>query len=196
MKSALANAVGGSALMQENAALLAEIDALRSKIVELEQLADTDTLTPLANRRAFLRELERAIRLVGRHETQCALVYMDLDGLKRINDDYGHLAGDAALVHVSNRLVGAFRSTDLAARVAGDEFALILDQASQDDARQRVEAMVARLSDDVVNLGSARVKLKLSWGLTMIRADDTVDSAIGRADAAMYMAKADQRSER
>ena len=61
---------------------------------------------------------------------------------------------------------------------------------------QRVEALVARLSDDVVNLGSARVKLKLSWGLTMIRADDTVDSAIGRADAAMYMAKADQRSER
>lgn len=182
--------------MQENAALLAEIDALRSKIVELEQLADTDTLTPLANRRAFLRALERAIRLVGRHEMQCALVYMDLDGLKRINDEFGHLAGDAALLHVSTRLVGAFRSTDLAARVAGDEFALILDQASQDDARQRVEALVARLSDDVVNLGSARVKLKLSWGLTMIRADDTVDSAIGRADAAMYMAKADQRSER
>lgn len=182
--------------MQENAALLAEIDALRAKIVELEQLADTDTLTPLANRRAFLRALERSIRLVGRHETQCALVYMDLDGLKRINDDYGHLAGDAALLHLSNRLASAFRSTDLAARVAGDEFALILDQASQDDARQRVEALVARLSDDVVNLGSARVKLKLSWGLTMIRADDTVDSAIGRADAAMYMAKADQRSER
>lgn len=188
--------MGGNSLVQENAALLAEIDALRLKIVELEQLADTDTLTPLANRRAFLRALERSIRLVGRHETQCALVYMDLDGLKKINDDHGHLAGDAAILHLANRLTAAFRSTDLAARVAGDEFALILDQASQNDARLRVEALVASLADDVVNLGSARVRLKLSWGLTMIRADDTVDSAIGRADAAMYMAKADQRSER
>ena len=104
-------------------------------------------------------------------------------------------AGSAGCV-LANRLTAAFRSTDLAARVAGDEFALILDQASQNDARLRVEALVASLADDVVNLGSARVRLKLSWGLTMIRADDTVDSAIGRADAAMYMAKADQRSER
>jgi GGDEF domain-containing protein len=101
MKSLSADPLFGQDKLKENAALLAEVDLLRRKIVELEQLADTDTLTPLANRRAFLRAVDRAIRLADRHQTQTALAFLDVDGLKAINDAYGHITGDAVLLHIS-----------------------------------------------------------------------------------------------
>lgn len=183
-------------LEEENSALLAEIDLLRRKIIELEKLADTDTLTPLANRRAFLRAVDRAIRLAGRHETQTALAFMDVDGLKSINDAYGHITGDAVLLHISERLRGAFRATDLAARVSGDEFAILLDHVSEIDARQRVDELVQSLAADPIRVGPNELRIRMSWGLTMIRADDSVDVAMARADAAMYAAKPAQRSDR
>lgn len=195
MKSISAAKQSGHDLSEENAALLAEIDLLRRKIIELEQLADTDTLTPLANRRAFLRAVDRAIRLAGRHETRTALAFMDLDGLKAINDAHGHITGDAVLLHISERLRRAFRATDLAARVSGDEFAILLEHVSEDDARQRVSDLVHSLADDPIRVGQIELRIRLSWGLTMIRPDDSVDVAMGRADAAMYAAKA-QRSDR
>lgn len=196
MKSFAAAPNGSQDLVKENAALLAEVDLLRRKIVELEQLADTDTLTPLANRRAFLRAVERSIRLAGRHETQTALAFMDLDGLKAINDAYGHITGDAVLLHISERLRGAFRATDLAARVSGDEFAILLDHVSEEDARLRVEELVRSVAGDPIRIGQNELMISLSWGLTMIRPDDSVDVAMGRADAAMYAAKPGQRSDR
>lgn len=196
MKSISPATQSGHDLAEENAALLSEIDLLRRKIIELEQLADTDTLTPLANRRAFLRAVDRAIRLAGRHETQTALAFMDLDGLKAINDAHGHITGDAVLLHISERLRGAFRATDLAARVSGDEFAILLDHLSEADARQRVGDLVQSLAADPIRVGQNELFICLSWGLTMIRPDDSVDVAMARADAAMYAAKAAQRSDR
>lgn len=183
-------------LAEENAALLAEVDLLRRKIIELEQLADTDTLTPLANRRAFLRAVDRAIRLAGRHDTQTALAFMDVDGLKAINDAYGHITGDAVLVRISERLRGAFRATDLAARVSGDEFAILLDHVSEDAAHLRVSELVSAVAGDPIRVGPNELSIRLSWGLTMIRADDSVDVAMGRADSAMYRARSTQRSAR
>ena len=176
--------------------MLVELDLLRRKIVELEQLADTDTLTPLANRRAFVRAVDRAIRLADRHQTQTALAFLDVDGLKAINDVYGHITGDAVLLHISERLRSAFRVTDLAARVSGDEFAILLDHVSEDDAEQRIGALVNAVANDPVRVGQKDLSIRLSWGLTMIRADDSVDVAMGRADAAMYCARSAQRSDR
>lgn len=196
MKSISPATQSGHDLAKENAALLSEIDLLRRKIIELEQLADTDTLTPLANRRAFLRAVDRAIRLKVRHETQTALAFLDLDGLKAINDAHGHITGDAVLLHISERLRGAFRATDLAARVSGDEFAILLDHVSEDDARQRVGELVQSLAADPIRVGQNELRIRLSWGLTMIRPDDSVDVAMARADAAMYAAKPNQRSDR
>lgn len=196
MKSFAAAPSGGQDIIKENAALLAEVDLLRRKIVELEQLADTDTLTPLANRRAFLRAVDRAIRLAGRHETETALAFLDLDGLKAINDAFGHITGDAVLLYISERLRGAFRATDLAARVSGDEFAILLDHVSEEDARQRVDALARSVAGDPIRVGPNELTIRLSWGLTMIRPDDSVDAAMGRADAAMYAAKVAQRSDR
>ena len=196
MKSLSADPLFGQENAEEYAAMLAELDLLRRKIVELEQLADTDTLTPLANRRAFLRAVDRAIRLAGRHQTQTALAFLDVDGLKAINDAYGHITGDAVLLHISERLRSAFRVTDLAARVSGDEFAILLDHVSEDDAEQRIGALVNAVANDPVRVGQKELSIRLSWGLTMIRADDSVDVAIGRADAAMYRARSAQRSDK
>jgi diguanylate cyclase (GGDEF)-like protein len=196
MKSLSADPLFGQENAEEYAAMLAELDLLRRKIVELEQLADTDTLTPLANRRAFLRAVDRAIRLADRHQTQTALAFLDVDGLKAINDAYGHITGDAVLLHISERLRSAFRVTDLAARVSGDEFAILLDHVSEDDAQQRIGALVAAVANDPVRVGQKDLSIRLSWGLTMIRADDSVDVAMGRADAAMYRARSAQRSDR
>jgi diguanylate cyclase (GGDEF)-like protein len=196
MKSLSADPLLGQENTEEYAAMLAELDLLRRKIVELEQLADTDTLTPLANRRAFLRAVDRAIRLADRHQTQTALAFLDVDGLKAINDAYGHITGDAVLLHISERLRSAFRVTDLAARVSGDEFAILLDHVSEDDAEQRIGALVNAVANDPVRVGQKDLSIRLSWGLTMIRADDSVDVAMGRADAAMYRARSAQRSDR
>lgn len=196
MKSLSADSLFGQENAEEYAAMLAEMDLLRRKIVELEQLADTDTLTPLANRRAFLRAVDRAIRLADRHQTQTALAFLDVDGLKAINDVYGHITGDAVLLHISERLRSAFRVTDLAARVSGDEFAILLDHVSEDDAEQRIGALVNAVANDPVRVGQKDLSIRLSWGLTMIRADDSVDVAMGRADAAMYRARSAQRSDR
>jgi len=196
MKSLSAVPLFGQENAEEYAAMLAELDLLRRKIVELEQLADTDTLTPLANRRAFLRAVDRAIRLADRHQTQTALAFLDVDGLKAINDAYGHITGDVVLLHISERLRSAFRATDLAARVSGDEFAILLDHVSEDDAQQRIGALVAAVANDPVRVGQKDLSIRLSWGLTMIRADDSVDVAMGRADAAMYRARSAQRSDR
>lgn len=196
MKSFSADPLFGQENTEEYAAMLAEMDLLRRKIVELEQLADTDTLTPLANRRAFLRAVDRAIRLADRHQTQTALAFLDVDGLKAVNDAYGHITGDAVLLHISERLRSAFRVTDLAARVSGDEFAILLDHVSEDDAEQRIGALVNAVANDPVRVGQKDLSIRLSWGLTMIRADDSVDVAMGRADAAMYRARSAQRSDR
>lgn len=196
MKSLSADPLFGQENAEEYAAMLAELDLLRRKIVELEQLADTDTLTPLANRRAFLRAVDRAIRLADRHQTQTALAFLDVDGLKAINDAYGHITGDAVLLHISERLRSAFRVTDLAARVSGDEFAILLDHVSEDDAEQRIGALVNAVANDPVRVGQKELSIRLSWGLTMICADDSVDVAMGRADAAMYRARSAQRSDR
>lgn len=196
MKSLSAEPLFGQDQVEEYTALLAEVDLLRRKIIELEQLADTDTLTPLANRRAFLRAVDRAIRLADRHQTQTALAFLDVDGLKAINDAYGHITGDAVLLHISERLRSAFRVTDLAARVSGDEFAILLDHVSEADAHQRIGALVSAVAGDPVHVGQKDLSVCLSWGVTMIRADDSVDVAMGRADAAMYSARLAQRSER
>ncbi len=196
MKSLSADPLFGQENAEEYAAMLVELDLLRRKIVELEQLADTDTLTPLANRRAFLRAVDRAIRLADRHQTQTALAFLDVDGLKAINDAYGHITGDAVLLHISERLRSAFRVTDLAARVSGDEFAILLDHVSEADAEQRIGALVNAVANDPVRVGQKDLSIRLSWGLTMIRADDSVDVAMGRADAAMYRARSAQRSDR
>jgi diguanylate cyclase (GGDEF)-like protein len=180
----------------ENAALKAEIVVLNARISELETLADTDTLTPLANRRAFLRRLDHAIMDVGRHGTHIALVFIDLNSMKAVNDAHGHLAGDAVLKHVATHLQKNLRATDMVARIGGDEFGLILDHAEEDSVIIRMQRLASTLAAEPVRHGGNSFPVGLAWGVTMITGTDSVEGALARADAAMYAAKDAQRSDK
>jgi diguanylate cyclase (GGDEF)-like protein len=178
-------------LAEENALLRASVAELRDRMTQLEALADTDTLTPLPNRRRFLRELERAVAQASRHGTPAAMLYVDLDSLKTINDLHGHFAGDAALVHVAKLLSGLIRSTDIAARIGGDEFALLLDHLDLESAIDTAERIARCISSTPLDLGGTLIELQASIGTAAILAGDSVEDVMQRADRNMYVAKAE-----
>jgi diguanylate cyclase (GGDEF)-like protein len=175
-----------NSLESEIAGLRATLAGMRARIAELETLADTDALVPLPNRRAFVREAERTIRHVTRHGTPAALIYLDLVGLKRVNDVHGHHAGDALILHVARLLSSELRTTDLVARMGGDEFGLLLDHLDEEAARAKIDSLMLAAAMTPLDLGRVSIRVSISCGLTMIRAGDTAEAAIARADAAMY----------
>ena len=122
-------------MLAENETLRRELDEARTKITQLERLADEDSLAPIANRRAFVRELSRMIAFSKRYGSPSSVVYFDVDGLKQINDTHGHPAGDAALRHVAEILCNNVRSSDVVGRLGGDEFGVILAQTNQEQAK-------------------------------------------------------------
>jgi len=175
-----------AALARENAELRAELVALRARLAEAEGLADRDALTPLFNRRALMRELARTLAAVERYGGPASFVYFDLDGLKAINDRFGHAAGDAALKAVAERLVGHVRASDAAGRMGGDEFAVILAQTTGFQAEAKAGALAQEIAAQPVEGLPPVVRLKVSWGVAEIRAGRTPDAVVAEADAAMY----------
>jgi len=178
------------------ARLLDENAKLKARIAELEHLADTDPLTPLPNRRAFVREVERAIARVARYGTGIALMYVDVDHLKAINDRHGHSAGDAALNHIAAMLRSAVRAGDLVARVGGDEFALLVEPVDAIAAQAKAEALRLAAQSAPLDWNGTPIAVGVSIGVAMIAGDDSVESLVVRADTGMYAAKNGQRSER
>jgi diguanylate cyclase (GGDEF)-like protein len=159
-------------------------------------LADADTLTPLANRRRFLRELERVVAQVNRHGTPAAVLYLDLHNLKAINDTHGQFMGDAALIHVANLLTGLIRASDIAARIGGDEFGLILDHLDHNSALDTAERLSARVAASPLDAGGSMIKLEATIGTAAIMPGDTTQDVLQRADRNIYRAKTSQRSFR
>src|SRR5690348_3993634 len=111
-------------LMAEVARLRAQVSQLQERVEHLDQLAHQDSLVSLPNRRGFMRELERLVDRAKRYGESSAMLFVDLDGLKMINDSFGHLAGDGALVQVAALLNRGVRRSDVVARIGGDEFAI------------------------------------------------------------------------
>ena len=119
--------------LDPNAPLIAEIERLRAeiavaerKIRELEARADTDLLLDIRNRRGFMRELKRSLAHLQRYKGEAALLFIDLDGFKGVNDTHGHAAGDAILKAVAQKLTDHVRASDVVARLGGDEFCVLL----------------------------------------------------------------------
>lgn len=179
-----------------DARLVEEIAALRARIVELEKLADSDTLTPLPNRRAFLRELDRLIRHVARYGEAAAVMFVDVDGLKTVNDAHGHHAGDAVLLCVAGLLPSLLRATDVVARIGGDEFGLLLNHLDEAAARDKADLIHRAIAEECIALDAATINVGVSVGVTVIRGNDTADAALARADADMYVARRQARSDR
>lgn len=182
-------------------ALEAELNAARTRIEELERLVDTDTLTPLANRRRFLRELERVIQIGRRYGTRASVMFVDVDGLKAINDSRGHRAGDAALIHVAQILAQSLRATDVVARLGGDEFGLLLEHLDEAQAQTKAQKLADAVAAEPFEFAGERLPLCISIGVTAIRTGDDAELVLARADSEMYRLKPSavrsaQRSDR
>ncbi len=177
-------------LDQEVALLRATVGVLRARLAELERLADTDSLTPLLNRRAFLRELSHTIEAKVQQGVNTALLYVDMAGLKSINDQYGHAAGDAAILHVARFLLDRTRATDCVGRIGGDEFAVVLSNVDHSGATAKAAQFVEGMSKQHIDIGTQPVRVDICCGLTMVEATDDAEAALARADAAMYALRA------
>jgi len=183
------------------ATLLGEIDDLRGevgrlkrKLEESEALADRDALTPLLNRRAFLRELGRIRTFAQRYGSPASLVYFDLDDLKGVNDRLGHAAGDAALKAVAERLLAHVRESDIVGRMGGDEFAVILAQADQATAEAKAASLASAIEAEPLKFGEWSAPLHISWGVREITQDAEPEALVAEADAAMYARKRERKS--
>jgi diguanylate cyclase (GGDEF)-like protein len=154
---------------------------------EARKLAETDALTGLYNQRYFHDTLRREVTRAHRYERNLALIVFDLDDFKAVNDEVGHLAGDRVLAQAADRLREAVRSVDVASRIGGDEFAVILPESSADDGEQ----LYRRVHNSMrgVALGPEGHSLHLSAGIAELEHGDTAASIFERADAALYRAK-------
>ena len=177
--------------------LISEISTLRGKVAQLQEriqqldlLAHEDSLVALPNRRGFMRALERMIDRVSRYNEKGAILFVDVDGLKFINDSLGHQAGDEALVQVARLLVSGVRKSDVVARLGGDEFAILLgysDEKSAGDTAARLIDLIA--GSEFMHDGQA-LPLSVAIGAAGINGDDSPEAALARADREMYRHKA------
>ncbi|MCK6449929.1 MAG: sensor domain-containing diguanylate cyclase [Alphaproteobacteria bacterium] len=173
-------------------AALAELEERET----LERLSATDPLTDLLNRRAFAEKLEKRVALAAAQERGGALLYIDLDHFKQINDRGGHAAGDSALRAVATLLRRSGRAADLVARIGGDEFALWMDDVDGVAARKRAERIMAAVGGLTPASPEGLPRLGMSIGLALFdpRRGEAADALVRRADAAMYTSKRAGRS--
>ena len=185
------------------AGLLAEIDRLRDELdkakarsTHLERLADEDALMPVANRRAFMRELSRLVALAQRYDSESSILYIDLNGMKTINDRHGHNAGDAALQHVAKILVDNTRHADIVARLGGDEFGVLLVKTDQRNADEKAANLARAIEQHPLIWEGAAIRLSAAFGAYCFNGRESVADAIAAADRAMYRAKQARKAAR
>lgn len=151
--------------------------------------ARTDPLTGLPNRRAFDDELIRRVAEWRRKNTIFCLVMLDIDHFKKLNDRYGHPAGDYVLRHVAEVLRTVLREMDMVGRVGGEEFAVILPSTNSPDAKWATERIRSAVASEVFSVEQVELRLTISLGLAMVDSGDDSVSLMKRADEALYTAK-------
>ena len=171
-----------------------EVSRLKAQLAEAEEMADRDPLTPVKNRRAFAREVQRTANFLRRYGGAASVVYFDLDGFKSVNDRFGHAAGDAALRAVAERLAGNVRESDVVGRMGGDEFAVVLTQADLPTAEAKAQALAALVERAPVQCGDWSVPLHISYGAREITPEADAETVIAEADAAMFVRKRASRA--
>ncbi len=170
-----------------------------ARVLERESAGAADTiyrdpLTRLPNRDATFGRLEEALLSAARHNSRVAVFYVDLDGFKAINDQYGHAVGDVTLVEVARRMQATLRRDELIGRLGGDEFAAILPNvASVDEVLTAAERLAQRFSEQI-EVDDVRMRISASIGIALFPDDgDSAELLLGNADAAMYQAKREGR---
>jgi diguanylate cyclase (GGDEF)-like protein len=175
--------------------LRAELTRALARIEELQASVDTDFLLDIPNRRGFERELDRSIAYIKRYHASGALIVLDVDRLKPINDAFGHAAGDQVLKAVVAALSREVRSSDVIGRLGGDEFALLLWHLSETDAKAKAAALEDAVDQLTFTFGGRSVKAGASAGVALLGPHAEAGRALEEADSAMYLRKAQRRHE-
>ena len=174
------------------------LDIMEQKTAEdrIVYLAEHDSLTGLINRRRFQEELERSIAFTQRYKQQGALLFIDLDQFKYINDTYGHQYGDEYLLDVSRRLAKVLRKTDILGRLGGDEFGVIIPSVTEEEVVTVANALLGTLSQEMIECDNKLIHISASIGVAFFPTQGYVASdLLAKADAAMYTAKNKGRSQ-
>ncbi|MCK0069554.1 MULTISPECIES: GGDEF domain-containing protein [Kordiimonas] len=166
-----------------------------SRINYLEQLSVTDELTGIPNRRGLRAALGRALSSAARHSESGVLGFIDLDGFKAINDEYGHSAGDLLLRRVAKLLTKLIRPVDIVARISGDEFAIILTRCSEDQGRKRLRAIQRAVNELTIEFADTKIPAKCSLGIQPFNGATDPAELIEAADMAMYNDKQTRRGK-
>lgn len=166
---------------------------LRGRVAELERLLETDELTGLMNRRGFEAAARRTLAGAARYGESGVLALIDLDRFKSVNDRHGHAAGDAALRLIGQVLAENIRATDYAARLSGDEFAILWVRAVPSALPQRIRTLKQRLNNAVLTWDDTKIALKASLGTAVYDKTTSLEDLMRRADKAMYRRKRARR---
>ena len=191
-----------SELKQERQALLIRLDDMEHKADQFRISAEdshmksrTDPLTGLANRSAYDQRLANELERYQRDSTPFSLCVADVDFFKRINDEYGHLAGDKALRLIAKILCSSLRGTDFVARFGGEEFVILMPSTRSNEARQAAENVRKAVEQSPFNFKSRPVQITISIGVGEVTSEDTGDSLFNRADSNLYSAKSNGRNK-
>ena len=167
-----------------------DITPLKQVERKLERLAQNDTLTGLPNRHMFNDGIAAALRRSQRSGTQVALLFLDIDGFKRINDSLGHAAGDEVLREFARRLSSCVRATDLVARLAGDEFVIVLEGIHTREECRFIARKIIAAMRGAFRAGDSIVSVTTSIGIALaVGGATTAEALLKRADSALYAAK-------
>jgi diguanylate cyclase (GGDEF)-like protein len=183
---------GGKQAIRRLKAQLAEAE---KRIEALQALSDTDFLLDILNRRGFERELHRSIAYIKRYHASGALIVLDVDRLKPINDAYGHAAGDEVLKAITAVLTSEVRSSDVIGRLGGDEFAVLLWNLSETDAKAKAASLEQAIDQLALVFGDSTITTGASAGVAILGPHAEAGKAMEEADSAMYVRKAQRRHE-
>ena len=177
------------ALMEEVERLRREMETTHSRLGHLEREANQDSLVPVFNRRAFVRELSRVMSYSERYGAPSAVIYFDINGFKAINDSYGHAAGDAALELVAKTLVEYVRESDIVGRLGGDEFGVILAHADDRTAHEKAQLLAEQIRSARFSWEGHGIALGVAYGIYSFKQGQDARGALEAADKAMYAQK-------
>ncbi len=168
---------------------------LNEAVQRAEKLAQTDFLTGLNNRRAFFEQANKLVKLAKRYGHKYTIIMIDLDRFKLINDNYGHAMGDKVIIKLARTINDIIRSTDIAGRIGGEEFAIILPETESSEAKELAERLRCKVDSIILTNGKGTLAFTASLGLAESAPNDSsFNDTLSRADIALYKAKEQGRN--
>ncbi len=180
----------GARLLDELCHLRERVAELQQRVAQLDALAHQDVLMDLPNRRGFMRDLELLVERTARYGGSAAMLFVDLDGLKMINDTFGHQAGDEALIQVAVLLSKGVRRGDIVGRLGGDEFGILLEHAGEDSAWETAARLGDLIAESEFLHAGHVLPLSVAIGVAMIDGNASPAEVMAEADEEMYRKKA------